>query len=57
MEFYLKLINAAPGTKYSSAKWSLCRVDSVGDFSNTNLIAHVWKKGENYLLTVVKMVL
>ncbi|MHA1150500.1 MAG: alpha-amylase family glycosyl hydrolase [Promethearchaeota archaeon] len=55
IDFYLKLINSAPGPKYSSAKWSLCRINSVGDFSNTNLIAHVWKQKESYLLTVVNL--
>lgn len=52
-EFYLNLINAAPGRKMTSGKWDLCRVDSVGDFSNTNLIAHVWNSDETFLLSVV----
>jgi hypothetical protein len=53
MEFYLNLINVIPRKKLTLGNWSLCRVDSVGDFSNTNLIAHIWTAGEDRLLTVI----
>ncbi len=53
LEFYLRLLNALPGRKIREGKWSLCRVDPTGDFSNTNIIAHVWMIEKNYLLSVV----
>ena len=53
LEFYLQLINSIPGTKYSEGNWALCKVDPVGNFSNTNLLAHIWWLEKSYLLTVV----
>jgi len=53
LEFYLRLINSIPGTKYSEGNWTICKVDPVGNFSNTNLIAFVWWINDSYLLTVV----
>jgi hypothetical protein len=53
LEFYLRLVNALPGRKYRGGNWSLCNIEPTGDFSNTNLIAHVWWIDETYLLTVI----
>jgi hypothetical protein len=52
-EFYLRLLNAAPDRKFESGKWSLCRVNSVGnDISYENLIAYIWV-GENQKRLIV----
>ena len=53
LEFYLRLINASPGKEFENGNWSLCKIDPIGGFSNTNLIAHIWTKEEHRRLTVV----
>ena len=51
--FALMAFLSDTGREITKGNWSLCRVDSVGDFSNTNIIASIWTLGENRLLTVV----
>lgn len=52
-DFYLKLLKILSVGKIRERNWSLCKVDSAGDFSNINLIASVWQKEEKYLVSVV----
>ncbi|MHA1272658.1 MAG: alpha-amylase family glycosyl hydrolase [Promethearchaeota archaeon] len=53
LEFYLKLLNILPQFYLESGIWSMCRVLSVGDFSNNNLIAYCWNYKNQLLLTVI----
>ncbi|MHA1293079.1 MAG: alpha-amylase family glycosyl hydrolase [Promethearchaeota archaeon] len=52
-DFYLQLINAIPGWKFNDAKWMLCKIEPAGNFSNNNLIAHLWWIDNDYILTII----
>lgn len=55
MEFYLRLLNAAPDKNFENGKWALCKVEpvSAGNFSYQNLIAYTWWTTDQRKIVVV----
>lgn len=55
LEFYLRLINAAPRRELASGKWKLCQCTPVepGNFSYNNLISYMWQSGQKLKIVVV----